>query len=321
MPQSTRVNAGRRGGTVRIIEDRVSRSYIRTGKIAFWVVSVVLAALTASIASSYIQPILALFLGVVVGAVAGGIVGATIMIWPVLRAIWWWLPEICSAAGVLYGFWALCAFTPLPVRLLVVACLLAPWAFPSTRDRMMRVVWCRVTWHRLRVSFNEFIISNNRGTLPFILWVWPTEVGERVWVWLRPGLALSDLVGQLDQLAAACWADKVTAERASATNAALLRLDVTRRDGLSGVVVSDLVHDTGTTTAPAGTVPGSPAEQPATYTDPTLDLDKAPAIEETGPKKSSRKTPVVEPKTVTTPAPAEPAVRVSYGDADAADWI
>jgi hypothetical protein len=323
MPQSTRFSSGRRGGAVRIIEDRVTRSYIRTGKIAFWVVSVVLGALSASIAASYLQPILALFLGAVVGAVVGGIVAGVIMIWPVLRALWWWLPEITAGLAVVYGFWALCAFTTLPIRLLAVTVLMAPWAHPWVRTRAMRPIWCRVTWHRLRVSFNEFIISNNRGTLPFILWVWPTPVGERVWIWLRPGLALSDVTGQLDQLAAACWASTVTAERGSATNAALVRLNITRRDGLSGVVASDLVDHTDTTAdSTPETITDDTAEQPATYTDPILNLDDTKPAEGNDAKRSSRKTPTAEPKTVTMPAAtAAPAVRVSTGDPDAADWI
>ncbi len=317
MPQPTRFSTGRRGGAVRIIEDRVTRSYIRTGKIAFWVVSVSLAALTASIAASYLQPILALFLGCLLGAAIGGLVAGVIMIWPVLRAIWWWLPEITAVLGVVYGFWALCAFTNLLVRLLVVSVLLAPWAQPWTRARMMRPVWCRVTWHRLRVCFNEFIIANNRGTLPFILWTWPTPVGERVWVWLRPGLALSDLTDQLDQLASACWAAAVTVERASATNSALVRLHITRRDGFSGVVASDLVEHTD----PTGPELKVIDEPPAPYTDPTLNLDQAtePA-EVVNDKRASRNTTTADGKTAAT-VPAASTVRISTGDPDAADYI
>jgi hypothetical protein len=76
-----------------------------------------------------------------------------------------------------------------------------------------------------------------------MLWAKPTRVGESLWIWLRPGLARENLLERLDQIAVACWADKVTIERASATNAALVRVDISRRDALTGTVASPLPTD------------------------------------------------------------------------------
>jgi hypothetical protein len=121
--------------------------------------------------------------------------------------------------------------------------LAAPFAFPKVRHHVMKVAWCSISRHRLRTCFAEFIIGNNRASLPFVLWARPTLVGESVWLWLRPGLAMSDLESRLEQIAAACWADKVTVGRASQSNSALVRIDISRRDALTGRVVSPLTDE------------------------------------------------------------------------------
>jgi hypothetical protein len=237
---------GRRGGTVTVIEDHVSRSYVRTAKIAFWVVSITIGLLAAVVISSLkfhgepIHPIVALIGGAVIGAAVAFPISAFIAAWPVIRVIWWWLPEIAAAVALVYGFMYLCQHTPLPVRAATVAACAAPAAFGKVRAAVMKVAYCFISRHRIRTCFAEFIIGNNRASLPFMLWAKPTRVGESLWIWLRPGLARENLLERLDQIAVACWADKVTIERASATNAALVRVDITRRDALTGTVASPL---------------------------------------------------------------------------------
>ena len=54
---------------------------------------------------------------------------------------------------------------------------------------IIAVAWCLIVRHRIRTCFAQFIISNQSGSLPLILWARPTPVGERVWVWLRTGLS------------------------------------------------------------------------------------------------------------------------------------
>jgi hypothetical protein len=61
-----------------------------------------------------------------------------------------------------------------------------------------------------------------------------------VWEWLRPGLDLSDLEGRIGKLAVACWAKEVRVVHASRRFAALIRVDVARRDPLVGRVDSPL---------------------------------------------------------------------------------
>src|SRR3954470_11721575 len=57
-----------RRGTVTVIEDHVSRSYTRNAKIAFWVVSIVVGLLAATVLADKMHPILALILGGAIGA-------------------------------------------------------------------------------------------------------------------------------------------------------------------------------------------------------------------------------------------------------------
>jgi hypothetical protein len=125
--------------------------------------------------------------------------------------------------------------------------------------------------HRLRLCFAAFIATNRQGSLPLILPARPTPAGERVWVWLRPGLALTDLEaeGQVQKLAVACWANEVRVMRASRRYAALIRVDITRREPLSARVVSPL-PDYVPTDIPAN-APTSPGMPPA-----GLDLSDVP---------------------------------------------
>ena len=62
-----------------------------------------------------------------------------------------------------------------------------------------------------------------------------------MWIWLRPGLSLDDLQTRLDKIAVACWATTALAETASRSNAAFIRLDIKRRDVLTGTITSPLL--------------------------------------------------------------------------------
>jgi hypothetical protein len=62
-----------------------------------------------------------------------------------------------------------------------------------------------------------------------------------VWLWLRPGLSLEDLEDKAPLIAVACIAKQVRILPASDRYAALLRVDVARRDPLAAEVASPLV--------------------------------------------------------------------------------
>jgi hypothetical protein len=218
------------------------------------------------------HPILAALLAEPIAFVAGLFVWTLVRIWPVLRLLWWWTPEISAGMALVYGWIALANATPALVTLAVMAPLVGIPAFvPAIRRRLTALAWCFIVRHRLRVCFSQFIIANKSGSLPLILWARPTPVGERVWVYLRPGLSLSRLQGRLDEIAVTCHASSVLVELASESKkAAYLRFDIKRREVLTAKVSSPLpgVIDT--------------ENMPFAYTAPTdvptaLDLPDVPA--------------------------------------------
>jgi hypothetical protein len=222
--------------------------------------------------------------------------------------LWWWSVEITAAFGLVTGWVEMADHTSMVYRIGVVAVIIGvPAAIPWTRRWVIATAWCVITRHRLRSCFSEFIITNRYGSLPLILWTRPTPVGERVWIWLRPGLALGDIQDRLDLLAVACWAASVTAEAASDTNSARIRLDIKRRDALTATVGSPLL----------GLVPPAP-ESPVRDAVPVpsaLDLPDVAATDVTPAKTSPR-----SPKAPAAVPALKPAPEPGLGD-DIKDWI
>ncbi|MET8121805.1 hypothetical protein [Micromonospora sp. NPDC005291] len=248
------------------------------------------------VASEYMHPIVGGLLGVVLGAVFGAVVFALIVAWPVLRVFWHWLPEILLGLAVVYGWTALMQSTPLWASLLIVALVVGlPAAIGPVRRRVMAWIWCLIVRHRLRLCFAAFIATNRHGSLPLILPAKSTPAGERVWVWLRPGLSLRDLEqdGQMQKLAVACWANEVRVMRAGRKYAALIRIDITRREPLAHTVVSPL-PDYVPTDIPSN-APTSPGMPPV-----GLDLPDVPDQPVTAPADTPRQR---KPRNTTTTSP------------------
>ena len=306
MPNSNRGAFGRGNGTITVIEEPVLRSYRRKAKIVFYVVWIITALLAATVAASKWHPILALAAGLAVGLITGAVAGAIVSAWPVLRAIWWWSPETVITGSLVFGWIELAEHTTLFYRLAVVAFIVGvPAAIKPVRIRIYEVLWCLITRHRIRTCFSEFIITNRTGSLPLILWAVPTPVGERIWIWLRPGLCLDDLMNRLDKIAVACWATAATAETASSGNAAFIRLDIKRRDALTGTITSPLLE-----VIKGGSPPALRDSVPV----PTaLDLPEVTASEVTPVKPTPIRRP--DPKM---PAAASPAAPVPD---DITDWL
>ena len=243
MSKSTRgFGFGKRSGTVTVIEQKVLRTTARNARMAFVITAVIVGMLTMSVASDHMHPILAGLLAIPVAGCAGAIVWTLVRIWPVLRMLWWWTPEISTGMVLVYGWIALANATPALVTFAIIAPLVAiPAAVPGIRRRVIAIGWCFIVRHRLRVCFSQFIIANKSGSLPLILWARPTPVGERVWVYLRPGLSLSRLQSRLDEIAVTCHASSVLVELASdSKKAAYLRFDIKRREVLTAMVSSPL---------------------------------------------------------------------------------
>jgi hypothetical protein len=271
MPKSNRSGLlGRGSGSVTVIEESVQRSWVRRAKIVFFVVWVSLGVLTATVLVGKWEHSLGMIGAAIVSLIAGAVAGfvpaflAAIVVvsWPVIRAIWWWLPELAVIAALTAGWAELAAYADLALRLAALAVFIGvPAFFAPARRFLTSWSWCLVTRHRVRTCFSEFIISNRRGSLPLILGARPTPAGERLWVLLRPGLSMAIVESNLDKIAVACWATSVTADMANQSNSALVRFDIKRRDPLTGRIASPLTAAFGgiTATLKKDTVPAPAA--------------------------------------------------------------
>ncbi len=263
---------GRRSGTVTVIEQKVHRSSERNARFAFIITMVIVGVLALTVASDHMHPVLAGLLAAPIAAVTGALVWVLVRIWPVLRLLWWWSLEITAGIGLTYGWIALANATPALLTLAILVPLVGiPTAVPAIRRRTVALAWCVIVRHRLRVCFSQFIIANKSGSLPLILWARPTPVGERVWVYLRPGLSLSRLQSRLDEIAVTCHASSVLVELASESKkAAYLRFDIKRREVLTANVNSHLPGVIDIENMPSAYTP--PADVPT-----ALDLPDVPA--------------------------------------------
>jgi hypothetical protein len=227
---------------VTVIAANVHRASARNARLALILTALLVGGLSMAVLSDSMHPILSVFAGAFIGIAAGGVVWLAVTVWPVLRAVWWWATEIVLAVVLLAGWNALANAVPLWARLVVVGLVLGvPAGVGPIRRRVVALAWCVIVRHRLRQAFSQFIASNKTGTLPFILIARPTPVGERVWVYLRPGLSLAMLQPRLDQLAVACHAIAVQVVKAGEGNsAAFVRFDIKRREVLTAAVGSPL---------------------------------------------------------------------------------
>ncbi|MEU8656934.1 hypothetical protein [Actinoplanes philippinensis] len=263
MSKSTRSGgSGRRSGTVTVIEQRLHRTAAENARFAFILTAVVVGLLALVVAADHMHPLLAAFVAVPVAAAVGGLVWTLVRIWPVLRVLWWWSPEITTTVVLAWAWTLLATNTPGLITLAVLFTVVGlPAAFTKSRQMVVALFWCVAVRHRLRVCFSQFLVANRSGSLPLILFSKPTPVGERVWVMLRPGLSLSYLAreDQLGRIAVACHAASVTVDTAGTRSSAFVRFDIKRREVLTAEVSSPLVELIDPTTPLAD-------KQPATVT-------------------------------------------------------
>jgi len=231
-------------GAVAIVDAPVSRHYAQRARLAFFGTLPVTVLVAVAVLSLLVPLPFAVGLGLIVGGAVALVAAIVVRIWPVLRVLWWWLPEIVAFMALDLGLSYLSHYTsPVLALSLLIGLGVVAALVPPVRRWVVAWWWCGLVRHRLRMSFAQFIRAAGRGnpvSLPLILLARPTPAGERVWVWLRPGLDLTDLEGKTPKLAVACWASEVRVVRASARYAALLRVDIARRDPLTGLVSSPL---------------------------------------------------------------------------------
>ncbi|WP_127501200.1 hypothetical protein [Actinoplanes solisilvae] len=270
-----------------IVEPPVSQWYARRAWVTALVVGLALDVLVTAVLSVFYPLLLAVVWGALVGAVCAFLAAVLVRVWPVLRALWWWSFEITTSV-VVAGGWVALAHTAAWWVALAVLVAVAGVVFVPRRPRrfVWAWSWCLVVRHRLRLCFATLVRSQVRVTggrpaaLPLLLWARPTLAGERVWLWLRPGLSLEDLEGRASLIAVACIARQVRIAPASERYAALLRVDIARRDPLSGRIDSPLALLIPSLRNTDADVPVSPAVPP-------VGLELAD-IEEPAPEPSRR---------------------------------
>jgi hypothetical protein len=274
-------------GMVAVVEPPVSQWYARRAGVAALVVGLASDVLATAVLSVFCPLLLAVVLGAPTGMVCAFAAAVLVRVWPVLRMLWWWSIEITTTVVVAGGWVALAHLT---TWWIASATLLAATVAVLAPRRSRRFVyawsWCLVVRHRLRLCFATLVRSQVRVTggrpaaLPLLLWARPTLAGERVWLWLRPGLSLEYLEKEdrLAAIAVACIAKQVRITAASERYAALLRVDIARRDPLSGRIDSPLALLIPSLRTTGADVPVSPAM-------PLVGLELAD-IEEPAPERS-----------------------------------
>lgn len=149
---------------------------------------------------------------------------------------------------VLFWLWSAVSSrigAPLALLLSTATGGLLVW-WPWSRRRLSTALGCAANRHRLRTALLELRLTSRAGWLPLTLWLTPTPVGERVWLWCRAGISAEDIADETDRLRSACFARDVRVKR-DRRWAALVAVDVVRRDplGSAGQVRSPLADEAG----------------------------------------------------------------------------
>jgi hypothetical protein len=289
-------------GSVTVVEVAVARSWARRARIVLYTCLTVgpVVGLVAGMFAAGRQRVVDVLLGFGTGLVVGLLAWVLVRTWPLTRVVWHWLPEITVSVAVAMLAQTIAHLTSPVWAVLTIAGLVAvAFAVPVIRRRLVAWAGCLIVRHRLRICFTQFLRTPGGVTsasLPLIGLARSTPAGERVWIWLRPGLELADLETATGRLAVACWADEVRVVRASRHYAALIRVDIAHRDPLLARVVSPLRRLIPDTFIPAPTSPGLPPVG--------LDLADVPDLAD-GPKPARPRTPRPPAAATVAPAPAD----------------
>jgi hypothetical protein len=152
---------------------------------------------------------------------------------------WRWRAELAIVATLAAVLWRLSILITITWALIVLAGLSAAVAaVPHSRRFITRRCWCVLARHRLHRLCWEARLHTRSGRLPLILWIRPTQVGERAWIWCRAGISAEDFQDHIGELRAACYARdaRVTRHRRWSH---LVTIDIIRRDHLAAANTID----------------------------------------------------------------------------------
>ena len=146
---------------------------------------------------------------------------------------WRWRTELSIAAILTVVLWRLSSQMTLIWAAVVLAVSVGlVLGVPHSRRFITRRFWCVLARHRLHRLCYEARLHTRSGRLPLILWIRPTQVGERAWVLCRAGICAEDFDAHTGELRAACYARdaRVTRNRRWSH---LVTIDIIRRDTLA----------------------------------------------------------------------------------------
>jgi hypothetical protein len=117
---------------------------------------------------------------------------------------WRWRAELAIAAFLAAVLWRLSLLITLTwAGILVASALNLALIVPHSRRFLTRRAWCVLARHRIHRLCYEARLHTRSGRLPLVLWIRPTEVGERAWVLCRAGISAEDFQDRAEQLRAA----------------------------------------------------------------------------------------------------------------------
>ena len=148
-------------------------------------------------------------------------------------AAWRCRTELATMALLAAALWRLAIVITIIWAAFVLAALVGVvLAVPHSRRFITRRFWCVLARHRLHRLCYEARLHTRSGRLPLIMWIRPTQVGERAWVLCRAGICAEDFEAHIGELRAACYARdaRVTRNRRWSH---LVTIDIIRRDTLA----------------------------------------------------------------------------------------
>ena len=149
-------------------------------------------------------------------------------------ALWRWRTELASLLATASGAdWLIHAIGRVLALVFVGGMAAIVATVPHSRRFITRRAWCVITRHRLQRLFFEIRhLHTLSGRLPLILWIRPTEVGERALIWCRAGICGEDFEAHIGELRAACYAREARTTR-NARWSQIVTIDIVRRDTLA----------------------------------------------------------------------------------------
>jgi hypothetical protein len=173
-------------------------------------------------------------------------------------SIWRWRTEFAFVSGLTgWAYWMDHAITLVGTVILLTGTTGLLAVIPRTRRYLKARFWCLLTRHRLQRLCWEARLHTRSGRLPLILRIYPTEVGERAYLWLRAGICAEDFEDHTEEIRSACYARDARIAR-NKRYSQLITIDVIRRDTLHAtrqvmphVIPQPVLQRTGTLTGTA----------------------------------------------------------------------